>query len=284
MIKQIIDKLQYITDRILNYLVKSSDDTEYDTDSDSDIDTDIDIYTDSNEINIKNKKFTSTPTMRVLLQNPEYKRIILYLLKLYVITDDIFNKFINVLCSFIPEHAINITEFNTKTNKIQSRIPLLYLFKYYRIPLRLHEKYYSITMWSSKEQKYVSLFIDALILSELESKIEPYIVPNILSLIKHKNSIKSIIINTTDNDIAYYVSNSQDKKLIKYYNSLVIQNNITVHALHLLYLHVNKCPTIDMFNFTKSSSIKLIHNNGYTTIFNNKNDIVFSSLDVDNVD
>ena len=129
------------------------------------------------------------------------KVFLYYYIKTYCFIDNnitIINNFKNniykLLAKCIPEHTLEITSFNTKTNKIHTLFPLLCLFKYYRIPRRLHEVYYSITIWSSKDNKYISLFIDALILSELENKyiLQPYSITNILELLKYTNTIKYI--------------------------------------------------------------------------------------------
>jgi len=199
---------------------------------------------------------------------------------------NIFNITYRQLTVYIPEHTIQITSFNTKTNKIQPLFPLLCLFKYYRIPRKLHEIYYSITVWSSIENKYVSLFIDGLILSELETKynINPYTIPNILGLLRHTNNIKYIHISNTKNDITYYFNTYiQRTTLVKYYNSLAIPNNVTVHALHLLYLYLNNCHAIDLLDY-QNTTVKITHNNNYETIFVDKNAVVFLSLDVNTID
>ena len=238
------------------------------------IDQDVDVEVDKED------------TSKYKYYSPIMKLICIYLnkfIKSYIILDNTRNYITRIIHKCIPEHTLQITAFNTKTNKIQKMIPLLYLFKYYRIPRRLHEIYYSITVWSNTENKYISLFIDAIILSELENKYKtnPYSVTNIVGLLKYTNNVKYIELYI--NHITNYYNNIQHTTLIKYYSSLAIPNNITVHALYLLCLYLHNIPIID-FYYNNGPIIKLIHNNDYETIFTSKNDIVFSSLDINVVD
>jgi hypothetical protein len=145
-------------------------------------------------------------------------------------------------------------------------------------------------MWSTKEFKYKSIFIDGLILSELEKKYmnNPYTINNILNLLKYKNNVTSIHINSVS-DINLYDNTYiyKYKNILKpYFDSLAIPNNITLRALYILYLYENNCYPINIMNIDTyvhiTATIK--HSNCYEIQYTDKNSIVFSSLDVNVID
>jgi hypothetical protein len=225
-----------------------------------------------------------------------YKTYIIHYIRIWFFIDNIYRKLtfigfniFNKFAKYIPEHVLCINYFNIKTMNIITLVPILYLFKYYRIPHKLHEEYYTITVWSTKELKYKSIFIDALILSELEKKysINPYTINNVLNLLKYKNNIISLHINSVENTNSYYVNKYKSNYVLKpYFESLAIPNNVTLRALYILYLYKNNYPLNHIINFDKYFNVTAIlkHSNGYEIQYTDINSIVYSSLDVTVVD
>lgn len=229
-----------------------------------------------------------------------YKTYLIHYVQMLIFIDNITRKIklcgfkvINKLLQYIPEHVLYITYFDIKQYNTKCLLPILSLFKYYRIPSKLHEQYYSITVWCTKELKYKSLFIDAVILSELENKYvsNPYTINNILGLLKYKNNIKYIDLwfFKYEDDIEYInlnlVSHKNDK-ISKYYQSFAIPNNITVKSFKLLFLYLYNL-SLDQIEFNNGCIInettKVMHTNGYETTFSN-DEVIFSSLDVNVID
>ena len=222
-----------------------------------------------------------------------YKTYLIHYIDMLIFIDNITRKLnsirlkiINKFLKCVPSHVLYILYFDINKYKITLLLPVLYLFKYYRIPKKSHTQYYSITVWSTTELKYKSLFIDAVILSELENKYvnlsNPYTISNILALLKYKNNIKYI-------DLGLGTYHIYDK-LNKYYQSFAIPNNITGNSLKLLYLYLYNFPLdflLDLIDFNNeiinNSKIKIFHNNGYVTTFSN-DEVMFSSLDVNIID
>jgi transposase-like protein len=114
-------------------------------------------------------------------------------------------------------------------------------------------------------------------------------------LLKYTNAVKSIDINFIDKESKNYnfickkyeALNNNDTlytldtcKLTPYFTSFAIPNNVSVQSLQLLYTYLYNFDIISKRNLT----IYLIHHNGYRTYFNTPNDIVFSSLDVNEID
>ena len=104
----------------------------------------------------------------------------------------------DTLLSYIPDHVYHIGYINTRTNDMCTLLPFLCMFKYYKFTKKPHTVYYTICIWSSKTKSYKRIFIDSLIFHELQYIYphNPYTISNILSLLKYKNDIQYIKINS----------------------------------------------------------------------------------------
>ena len=229
-------------------------------------------------------------------------KTIVYYIHAYDAIIYVYNKLISIINYLIGNHVLNIAYFDTTTNKNVTCIPYLYLLNYYKPALRPNEIYYSITLWSKQHNKYISVYIDDVILRKSiahnqQNLHNQYTISNILNLLKYANAVESIEISFIDKPLIstdcnliykkYEALNNIDTlytldtyKLNPYFTSFAIPNNVSVKALQLLYTYLYNFDIINKNN----TIIHLIHKNGYITCFDISNDIIFSSLDVNELD
>ena len=194
----------------------------------------------------------------------------------------------DVLLSYIPDHVYHIGYINTRTNDMCTLLPLLCMFKYYKFTKKPHTVYYTICVWSSKTKSYKRIFIDSLILHELQYIYprNPYTVSNILGLLKYKTDIQYIKINSSNssnsNTELHNIIYSYNLTLQPYFSSFAIPNNISVKALYMLYryLHTN---TNYVHLLQNTINVTLIDSHNYERKFTD-NEIVYTSLDVNSID
>lgn len=215
----------------------------------------------------------------------QQKYIFMHILNIYIFFSNLKDRFLNIL----PEHTLQMTYFNTKTNKTYTLFPSLYLLEYYEKSNNPHTIYYNITVWSSKHKAYISLYIDSIILRELIYiyPSNPYTVHNILCLLKHTNYVQSIKINSDIYNPYLNTEKACNYTLAPYFRSFAIPNNITVKALYMLYIYLNN-RNIFPINYPdlymdSGIEIILVHTNNYEKQFSN-NDIIYSSNNVGSID
>jgi len=201
----------------------------------------------------------------------------------------------NLFASIAYDHTINIVYFNIDKNQSITYLPSLYFLKYFTIPRKPNEVYFNITMWSSKNRAYVTIFIDGVLLHELRNIYpdNPYTVQHIVNLLKYSNTIDYIDIVHTRKK--YKTDDTITKKQIEpYLRSFAIPNNITVRAFEFLYAYLqndyinyNELKFLVPYNYVVKNynmEVILVHKNMYKTRFIDRNDIIYSSLDVNAID